>query len=192
MAAIPQVYQLKISLNHIEPTVWRRFQIRSDVKLTRLHDTLQILMGWENYHLFCFDVDGIEYTDPDSIEDDIYELGHLDGSRVKLSQVLAKKGDNCLYRYDFGDNWEHTLLLEQISDLIPGERYPVCLDGARRCPPEDCGGIGGYTELLRVLSDPEDDEYEDMRRWVGPRFDPEKFDCLFVNCGLPRRVVVKK
>ncbi|MEN6356660.1 MAG: plasmid pRiA4b ORF-3 family protein [Armatimonadota bacterium] len=192
MAAIPQIYQLRVSLNNLEPIIWRRFQVRSDVKLTRLHDMLQILMGWENYHLYCFDVDGVEYTDPDSIEDDIYELGHQDGSKIKLSQALAKKGDKCLYRYDFGDNWEHTLLLEQISDPIPDERYPVCLDGARRCPPEDCGGIGGYAELLRVLADSDDEEYEDMKRWIVPRFDPEKFDCLLVNCGLPRRVIVKE
>lgn len=192
MAAIPRIYQLKMSLNHIKPAIWRRFQVRSDVKLTKLHDMLQILMGWQNYHLYCFDVDGTEYTDPDIIEGDLYELGHRDGSKVKLCQVLAEVGDKCLYRYDFGDNWEHMLLLEQISNPIPGERYPVCLDGARQCPPEDCGGIGGYAELLLVLADPDDEEYEDMKQWVGPRFAPEEFDCLFVNCGLPRRVIVKK
>lgn len=191
MAVTPRIYQLKISLNYIEPAIWRRFQVRSDVKLTRLHDMLQILMGWQDYHLYCFDVDGVEYTDPDLIEDDIYELGHEDGSKVKLCQVLAEVGNECLYRYDFGDNWEHTLLLEQICDPTPGERYPICLGGARSCPPEDCGGIGGYAELLRVLAAPSDEEYEDMKRWVGPHFDPEKFDCFFVNLGLPRRVVMK-
>jgi hypothetical protein len=191
MAVVPKINQLKITLNYISPPIWRRFQVRSDVKLTRLHEILQIVMGWENYHLHAFDIDGVEYTDRESVEDDIYESGHRDGSKVKLSDVLTEVGGTILYRYDFGDNWEHKVELERILDPEPGERYPVCLDGARSCPPEDCGGIGGYEDLLRVLADPEDEEYEDMRRWAGENWDSEKFKPEIVNIGLPRRILVK-
>lgn len=191
MAIIPNIYQLKITLDHIKPKIWRSLQVRSDVKLTKLHEIIQIVMGWENYHLYAFHVRGIDYTDPESIEDDIYEMGHRDGSKVKLSDVLPDVGGKILYRYDFGDNWEHTIELEKILDPVPGERYPVCLDGARSCPREDCGGIGGYAELLRVLADPEDEEHEEMRQWAGKGWDPKRFDIGIVNIGLPRRVVIK-
>lgn len=191
MAITPRIYQLKITLEHIKPKIWRSFQVRSDVKLTRLHEIIQPVMGWENYHLYAFDVSGVEYTDPESIDDTMHELDHQDGSKVKLLDVLPEVGGKILYRYDFGDNWEHTIELEKTLDPVPGERYPVCIDGARACPREDCGGIGGYEELLCVLADPEDEEHEEMRQWAGENWDPERFIPEILNIGLPRRVVAK-
>lgn len=150
---------------------------------------LQIVMGWENYHLHLFQFGGVEYTDPGTMDEiDFEESGLSDESKLRLSDALPNIGSTCLYRYDFGDNWEHTLLLERILDPEPGERYPVCLDGARACPPEDCGGVWGYEELLEVLSDPKHEDYEQMRTWAGENWDPEKFDPEIVNIGLPRRV----
>lgn len=188
----PKIRQLKITLNYITPPIWRRFQVRSDVKLTRLHEIIQIVMGWENYHLYAFDVGGIEYTDPEYIDDDMYELDHRDGSKVKLSDSLPEIGSKTLYRYDFGDNWEHTIELERILDPESAERYPLCIDGARACPRDDCGGVGGYEDLLDALADPEHEEHEDMKRWAGTDWDPEEFDCEAVNQRLPgRRVLVR-
>ena len=189
MAITPDIYQLKISLNHIKPAIWRSFQVRSDVKLAKLHEIIQIVMGWENYHLYSFHAGGSTYTDRASVEDDMYGMGYRDGLKVKLSEVLSDVGGNIIYRYDFGDDWEHTLKLEKIFAPLPGEKYPVCIDGARACPPEDCGGIPGYEDLLRVLADPNDEEHEEMKSWVGPHFNPENFDPEIVNIGLPRRVV---
>ena len=97
----PKIYQLKIILNHIKPEIWRRFQVRSDVKLTRMHDIIQIVMGWEDYHLYAFDVGSSKYAHPDSIEDDEYDLGYQDASRVRLTDALPHFGDKCRYRYDF-------------------------------------------------------------------------------------------
>lgn len=192
MAIIPKVYQLKITLNYISPPIWRSFQVRSDVKLTKLHEIIQIVMGWENCHLYTFHVGGIAYTDSASVEDDLYGMGYRDGSKVKLSDVLSDHGGKILYRYDFGDDWEHIVELEKTFDPETGERYPVCIDGARACPHEDSGGVPGYEELLRVMADPKDEEYEEMKAWVGPHFDPEKFNPDIVNIGLPRRVVIKE
>ena len=191
MAITPNIYQLKISLNHIKPAIWRSFQVRSDVKLSKLHEIIQIVMGWENYHLYSFHAGGSTYTDRASVEDDMYGMGYRDGLKVKLSEVLSDVGDSIIYRYDFGDDWEHTIELEKILAPSPGEKYPICIDGARACPPEDCGGAYGYEDLLRVLADPTDEEYEEMKSWVGPHFNPENFDPDIVNIGLPRRVVMK-
>ena len=88
MATPPSIYQLKITLDRISPFVWRSFQVRSDIKLTRLHETIQIVMGWQNCHLYSFHVDGTTYTDPASVEDDIYDMGYRDGSKVKLFKVF--------------------------------------------------------------------------------------------------------
>ncbi len=104
------------------------------------------------------------------------------------SETLPDVRSKLLYLYDFGDNWEHTIQLEKILDPVPGEQYPVCVDGARACPPEDCGG-GGYAQLLEVLADPDDEEYEEMRERMGEDWDPEEFDCHYVNSRLRRRDV---
>lgn len=192
MAVIPQVYQLKVTLNDIEPPIWRRFLVRSDAKLTRLHNILLVLMDWSNYHLYGFQVGGLEYTDPEELEEDIYDRNLQDGSKMKLSKALPEVGDSIPYCYDFGDNWVHTIVLEKILDPIPGKKYPVCLEGARNTPPEDCGGTMGYEHLLEVLADPENAEYEELKEWVGPHFDPERFEIEWINRELRGRVLVKE
>ncbi|MHB9035016.1 MAG: plasmid pRiA4b ORF-3 family protein [Armatimonadota bacterium] len=184
----PKIYQLKISLNYIKPEIWRRFLVRSDISLVKLHNVIQGIMGWENCHLYHFEVCGVEYADPDLVDDEI-EMG--DASRLTIENVFPRIKSKCGYTYDFGDNWQHKIVLEKTFEPVPGDRYPLCVDGARSCPPEDCGGVGGYVELLRVLTDPEDEEYGEMKTWVGPHFDPEKFDPEIVNIGLPRRAVIK-
>lgn len=187
-----QIYQLKITLQGTKPPVWRRFQTRSDTKLTRLHSMLLDIMGWSGYHLYEFGVDGLHYTGPEELEEDIYDRGLQDGSKVQLSQVMSEVGDKIVYVYDFGDGWQHAIKLEKILDPVPGENYPICLAGARNCPPEDCGGPGGYADLLKTLADPSDPEHEQMKEWVGPHYDPERFLLELVNRDLWRRVVVKK
>jgi hypothetical protein len=185
---VPKIYQLKISLKHIRPVIWRSFQVRADTSLTTLHEIIQRVMGWENYHLFYFDICGVEYTDPAFIDD---ELEMLDADRFTVAFALPRVRNRCGYVYDFGDHWEHTLELEKKLDPEPGERYPLCIDGQRSCPPEDCGGIGGYANLLSILKNPRHEYYEQMRTWAGPRFNPERFNCGIVNKRLPRRVVVR-
>lgn len=192
MAETTKIYQLKVALKHIKPPVWRRFQVRSDVKLTKLHEVIQIVMGWSNYHLYEFEAGRTSYADRKLWDEDWEYSDMSDAGKAMLQDVLPDVGSKCLYTYDMGDGWEHTIVLEEILDPVPGEKYPICITGKHNCPPEDCGGPWGYEELLKILTDPSHEDYEEMKEWVGEEYDPNRFDCLEVNLDLPRRTVVKE
>lgn len=166
-----QVYQLKISLLDVDPQVWRRVLVPGGFTLDRVHRVIQHAMGWQDFHLHSFDVDGVQYGVPDP-DGGLLLRDELD---MRLD-ALPGKGARFGYTYDFGDWWEHEVVVEDVFGADPDERYPVCLDGARACPPEDVGGAYGYRAFLAVLEDPSHPEYEAMRSWIGGRFDPEKFD----------------
>jgi hypothetical protein len=139
-------------------------------------------MGWEDAHLYQFVVSGIRYGDPRL-------LGELDAEDVRtvpLATLGLREKLKCVYEYDFGDSWEHELLVEKILPRDEGKRYPVCLTGQRACPPEDCGGIWGYASFLEAIRDPEHPEHDEMLEWVGGEFDPDIFDLDEVNRELQR------
>ena len=183
----PKIYQLKVTLKHVKPPVWRRFQVPADVHLDSLHGILQEIMGWSDCHLHVFEVGEAQYGDRSLLEDDdVYS-----SRATSLESVLPIVGKKLNYQYDFGDGWEHVVLVEKKLDPEPGIRYPVCLQGRRNCPPEDCGGPWGYQVLLDALADPSHEEHETMMEWTGGVFDPESFDCETVNLSLNRRVPVK-
>jgi hypothetical protein len=177
-----RVYQLRVTLNEITPPIWRVIQVAGNATLYRLHLIIQKVMGWDNYHLFMFTIDGIEYGEPDP--DDFREV--KSARRVKLSQVIRQARQRFLYVYDFGDGWEHDVKVEKVLAPVAGVRYPVCLGGERACPPEDCGGSWGYQELLDTIRNPAHDEYDEMMEWLGGEFDPEEFDLEGVNQALRR------
>jgi hypothetical protein len=135
-------------------------------------------MGWDNYHLHVFNAGGEEYGDADP------ELGIRSDGRVKLNDVVRGPKARLQYTYDFGDDWEHLIEVEKALEPEPGVRYPVCIAGKRACPPEDCGGIWGYEELLEVLKDPQHEEYEERLEWLGGAFDPEAFSLEEANARL--------
>jgi Plasmid pRiA4b ORF-3-like protein len=174
-------YQLKVTLKDIKPPIWRRLLV-SDCSLTRLHEVLQVAMGWENYHLYSFEVGGTSYTDPRGAAD----LDMEDAGRAKLSEVLLKEKAKLRYTYDFGDNWEHEVVVEKILPPGEGPKNPGCLDGKRACPPEDVGGPWGYQDFLEAISDPGHEQHEELMEWSGGDFDPEAFDLQAVNKGLRR------
>lgn len=178
-----QVYQIKVVLLETEPPVWRRFVVPSSVTLHRLHLILQDVMGWSNYHLYRFQIGREEYGEPHS-DNEFYELNFKNSRRTKLGQVVTKKGDVFRYEYDFGDGWDHMLLVEDIAEYPPDMRYPVCLTGERACPPEDCGGPGGYADLLKIIADAGHEDYQDTMTWLGGNFDPNSFDIEIVNLKL--------
>ncbi len=166
-------YQLKITLNHSKPPIWRRVQVPGDFTLDRLHEVIQVVMGWGNYHLHQFLIGNVYYGEPHP--DYITEM--KDEKKVRLSELVSE-GDQFVYEYDFGDSWEHKV---QVEKILPRERgvryrYPKLLKGKRACPPEDVGGIWGYEEFLEAIRDPDHPEHEDMLDWIGGEFDPEKFD----------------
>ena len=175
-----QIYQLKITLKESRPPIWRRFQVRSDVTLAKLHRIIQEVMGWFDGHLHQFIVGRIYYGVPDP--DDLSET--RDERKVRLDQILSVPGRKIVYEYDFGDGWEREIVLEKILSPDPKTRYPRCLDGARACPPEDCGGIYGYADFLEAIRNPEHEEHEEMLEWIGGEFDQEEFDLEAVNQSL--------
>ncbi|GAB4219310.1 MAG: plasmid pRiA4b ORF-3 family protein [Spirochaetota bacterium] len=170
-------YQLKICLLHIKPLIWRRFIVNSDIKLPDLHKVIQTVMGWTNTHLHQFVKDDIIYSEPD--EDSLIE--YVDYRKIKLNQLLKKEKQYILYEYDFGDGWEHKIVLEKIITEGDFPKHPVCIGGKRNCPPEDCGGPYGYLDLLKIISNPENEEYDEMMEWLGGEFDPEYFDMELIN-----------
>ena len=169
-------YQLKINIRNIDPLIWRRFAVNSDIKLPDLHKVIQTVMGWTNSHLHQFVADKEFYLEPDpdsAIKDNNYR-------KVKLNQILSEENQSITYEYDFGEGWEHKIILEKIiPDYI--KKHPYCIEGEKSCPPEDCGGPLGYEDLLKILSNPDDDEYEGVTEWLGDDFDPDYFDIEEIN-----------
>ncbi len=180
-ASSHEIHQLKITLEGSKPPIWRRIQVPADSKLADLHDVIQDVMGWTDSHLHQFILGDTYYSNP------IFELDDVEDERkVKLNQLLRAPKAKLAYEYDFGDSWAHVLLLEKVLPPEKGTRYPVCLDGKRNCPPEDCGGVWGYAHLLEVIENPKHPEHADMLEWLGGGFDPEAFDVEDVNRRLQR------
>ena len=180
-----QILQLKVTLAGAKPPIWRRMLVQDSLTLAQLHTALQIAMGWMDCHLHEF-VIGRQRFGPPGEEDCINE------KKVRLAEVMPVAGLKMEYTYDFGDSWVHKLVVEKQFAPEPGAVYPICIDGKRACPPEDCGGPGGYDELLEALGNPEDEEHESMLEWVGGLFDPEAFSIDEVNQelkSLQRRLV---
>ncbi|HIJ57318.1 MAG TPA: plasmid pRiA4b ORF-3 family protein [Deltaproteobacteria bacterium] len=172
-----KVYQIKITLKDIKPPIWRRLQVTNDTVLEKLHEIIQIAMGWDNYHLHQF-IDGdTYYVQPDSDYDDVMKSEN----GVAISQLVSGEGARFHYEYDFGDGWVHEILVEKILPVEKGKQYPVCIKGKRACPPEDVGGVWGYSDFLETIMNPKDPEYDNMLEWVGGDFDPEVFDMDEVN-----------
>lgn len=194
MAATKQIYQLRITLQDIEPPIWRTIQIPSTCTFWDLHSYIQDAFGWTNSHLFSF-----TYTD--SFSDEPIILGNPletesddmtyepDGWKHKINRYITGETSKIEYLYDFGDNWQHTIELEHILPAEQGIKYPRCIAGERNSPPEDCGGPHGYAGLLETLFDPTDPEHEDTVTWVdsmkGCRFDPEEFDPTKIKFAKP-------
>ena len=143
-----QIYQLKITLLDSRPPIWRRFQVPSDMNLAKLHQVIQYVMGWDDSHMHQFKVGKTYYgtTYPDDF-DGMPET--KDESKARLQELVSRPKAKFVYEYDFGDSWEHEVVLEKILPPESGVHYPLCTEGKRACPPEDCGGVGGYDSLLR-------------------------------------------
>ena len=189
------IFQLKVTLIDTDPPVWRRILVPAEYTFADLHHTLQDAMWWTDSHLHQF------FTAPPFERNTSYkrislpmpdidlpdEEKALDERKEKLSKWLAKPKDAVFYEYDFGDGWMHEVKLEKMVPAQSNERYPQLVDGANACPPEDCGGPGGYARLREVLAHPDDDEHNDMLEWLGidepQEFDPARFD--------PRQVVFR-
>jgi hypothetical protein len=212
----PSIYEFRITLNGSKPPIWRKLAVPSDIVLGELHEVIQIAMGWTNSHLHQFRLrdKGLKPS-PQEIarrfqQGDIDETfldrvgGHRvfvtkvtpwgdptdmegeDENAVTLGEVCQKVKSKLIYEYDFGDGWEHTIEVQKIIEPEPGVECPVCLGGKKACPPEDCGGIWGYYQLLETIADPDAEDHEDMVEWLGGDFDPDAFDLDDVNAALAK------
>lgn len=176
------IYQIKITLAGSKPPIWRRVLVSAETTLDELHRIIQTAMGWEDYHLHAFDIDGERYAAP--VPDDaslLAELGIKSSLRAKLSALVDGAGKRFKYEYDFGDGWLHNIVVEQVRPADPEQSLPVCIAGRRACPPEDAGGVSGYAKLLKAIADPEHDDHVFYTDWVGGMFDPDALDLEAVN-----------
>jgi hypothetical protein len=179
-------YHLSIVLLGMRPPVWRRLQVPGNANLGWLHAVIQVAMGWTNSHLHQFLIDDARYSTPAHYESMVEgEEPARDEARATLAQVAPGKGAQFGYEYDFGDSWEHGITVEKILPPDPATAtIALCLDGARACPPEDCGGVGGYADLLRILKNRKHPEHESMKEWLGRPFDAEAFSLAKTNFWL--------
>ena len=178
-----KMYQLKITLAHVAPAVWRRLLVRGDAKLGFLHAVIQVAMGWTNSHLHQFTINGERYSDSEIMQYDGFgEEPDLDEEQTALMVVVSRQRSQFVYEYDFGDSWEHIITLEEISKLDAScDFYAKCLDGGRSGPPDDCGGAWGYEDLIKIINNPKHEEHEEMMEWLGGKFDPNAFDMDKIN-----------
>jgi len=178
----PAVHRVKITLRGSRPPIWRRLEVPSGTTLSRLHQSIQAAFGWTDSHLWVFDTPAGEYGNGGG------HLGFRSAASAKLADVAALPGDRIRYTYDLGDDWEHDIIVEDVRQAEPGVAYPRSTAGRRACPPEDCGGLWGYQELLAILADPRHEEHAARLEWLGvaaaAEFDPAQFDLGETNEAL--------
>jgi hypothetical protein len=181
-SAIPrEIYQIKVTLLGTRPPIWRRLLVPADLTLEELHGVLQLAMGWEDCHMHDFRIGQKRFGTPDPDEGLMGLPSTASERTARLFSVLGKVGATAVYTYDFGDGWEHGIAVEKVLPPEVGHAYPICVNGKRHGPPEDCGGVPGFYNLLEAIGDPEHDQHEEMRDWLGDDFDPEAFSVDEVN-----------
>jgi hypothetical protein len=166
-------YQFRIQLNNVtKPPVWRRVIVDEKMTFHELHEVIQRVFGWDDYHMYQFCPSGYGSNPVIAIPSkDDWEEPDMNALKTKLNKVFRHEKQSCIYIYDFGDDWIHKIVLEKlVSDDLP---TPVCLDGKGACPPEDCGGAWGYEELKLTMANPSHEEYEEMKEWLGLEDDEE-------------------
>lgn len=170
------IYRIKIALKGADPAIWRQLLVPANMLLSDLHYVIQTAMGWTNGHLHQFIKDKEYYGPPSEDDFDI-----IDYRKIRLDSFLVREKEKVMYEYDFGDGWMHEIILQKILPPDSEQILPVCLAGERACPPEDCGGIWGYMNLLEILKKPRSKKCKEMKEWVGDYFEPESFDIALVN-----------
>lgn len=171
--------RIRITLEDAVPTVWRRLLVPGAVRVAKLHRIFQAAMGWTDSHLHAFTMGDQRY----GMHFDDYPEDEIDENEVSVLTAVSEHR-RFSYEYDFGDSWEHTVVVEEVTRSSRGLKFAVCIDGQDACPPEDCGGVGGYAELLESLADPGHSDHDRAVQWVGGSFDPTSFDLVSANVAL--------
>lgn len=177
------ILQLKVTLRRVRPPIWRRLEIPASTTLFELHHILQGAMGWTDSHLHQFVQNGVFYGAPDRE----FGLPMVSERQTRVGDLLPTVKARLIYEYDFGDGWEHEVVVEALLEAQPDARYPRVMAGKRACPPEDVGGAPGYAAFLEALADPTHEDHASMFEWIGGPFDAERFDVVSANDRLPKR-----
>ena len=179
-----EIYHLFIFLEEIEPVIWRRMKVDSETSLFELHNYIQFIFNWKNYHLYRFEKNGVEFGDPRLDDGDPV----IDVKNVPINTLLKNDKDELLYEYDFGDSWLHRIVLEKvIVDEEGAFKRPECIGGELASPPEDVGGVPGFAEFLKKWINPDDPENQEMKNWAGKKYNPDVFDLKKANSMLRMR-----
>ena len=184
-----EVFQFKITLRDVHPPIWRRIQVPKNNSFWDLHVAIQDSMGWKDYHLHEFEIHNPRTRTKDTIgipdEDNAADEDFLPGWEITIADYFSHENLKAIYTYDFGDGWQHSVLLEEIHPYESGVEYPRCIAGKRACPPEDCGGPYGYDLFLEAIRDTENEDHDHALEWIGGSFDPEHFDSQEVTFDDP-------
>lgn len=185
------IYEFKVTLMGINPPIWRTIQVPENYTFWDLHVAIQDSMGWTDSHLHEFEIVNpatskkVVFGIPVEPFDDDRDV--LAGWEYKIASYFTMDNRATTYLYDFGDDWRHIVRLEKILVREKNIRYPICVDGKRACPPEDCGGVWGYQEFVKAVTDPTHEGHDEMLEWIGCSFDPEYFDPKNVRFDNPKK-----
>ncbi len=194
-----KIFSLKVTLNGSSPQIWRRILVPKDYSFFDLHCAIQNAMGWFDSHLHGFAIAqkgtartiNIKFPDPEGEDSFWQDDDYKDERKEKIADYFGKSIKQCVYTYDYGDGWNHTVLFEKELAADSKQKYPECVTGKNACPPEDCGGIWGYYHLIEVINNPKDEEHKDMLEWLGledlKEFDPKHFDPNEVEFENPKQ-----
>ena len=183
-----EIATLRIELDGSHPVIWRVVEVPTSITLKVLHDIVQVTMGWCDYHLWEMALGGKTYGLP--MDEDFGARPRKVAALVRLRDVLASGTTQISYTYDFGDSWEHSLTISDIRAGAPGTAYPRFIAGDRACPPEDCGGIPGFYEMLQARIDPQHPDHAEMAEWLDG-YDPEELDPLLIE-GILGRIAARR
>lgn len=185
-----KIARIRIELEHIEPQIWRQVEVSLTTNLRALHEVIQAVMPWENYHLYQFTVDNRVYGEPDP-EDSIWGRKIYQAKGMRLGTLVDRGVTELLYTYDFGDDWQHRIVVEALSEADPGTDYPRFVDGARTAPPEDVGGPPGFMDFVEAITKRSHPQHKDMVRWYGGPFNPVDFGAEKIAARI-REISVKR
>lgn len=179
MTTSERIARIRIRLDHFKPVIWRSVEVPITTSLKGLHDVIQAVMLFEDYHLFEFEADGKRYGIPDPEE---HYGGKTRAARnVRITTLIERGIEAFSYTYDFGDNWQHTITIEAVMDADPAAEYPRFIDGERRAPPEDVGGSTGFEDFLQAMAKPRHPEHRNVITWYGRRFEPDDIDIATIT-----------
>ncbi len=174
------IIQLKITLQGTEPPIWRRILVDKKTTFFELHHIIQIAMGWDNYHLYEFKIKDYRIGEPYK-DDEGWGDKLIDASKKTLDSVISDTKVKFEYTYDFGDSWQHLIKVEKFLQKAENVKYPICIDGELNCPPEDCGGVWGFYDLMEIIKNNKHPEHNEMLEWLGGHYDAEHFNKELVN-----------